>query len=217
MGGIERPRPASASNQSALASLKEGFQVVGRSPVLLAIILVTCLMNLLFIGPVAVGIPALAATRFPQGAAALGAVVSALGAGSLIGAVLSGALRPQKVGFAALGAAVVAGLGLASLGLVTNLPLAAAIGLLIGIGLGYANVLLISSLQKQISPELRGRVMSLMLLGSMGASPLSNAVAGAVVDLNVQGLFIGAGLVMAGLAVMALCLPQVRRLCMALG
>ena len=83
--------------------------------------------------------------------------------------------------------------------------------------MGYSNVLLISSLQKQISPELRGRVMSLMLLGSMGASPLSNAAAGALVDLNAQGMFIGAGLVMAGLGLAALCLPQVRRLCVKLG
>jgi len=122
MRGSARSRSAAASSQSALAALKEGLRVVGASPVLLGIIVATCLMNLLFIGPIAVGIPALAATRFPQGAAALGAIISALGAGSLIGAALSGALRPRQVGFAALGTAVVAGLGLASLGLVSTCP-----------------------------------------------------------------------------------------------
>jgi MFS family permease len=101
---------------------------------------------------------------------------------------------------------------MACLGLVSNLVLAALVVLGIGIGVGYTNVLLISSLQKRTAPELRGRVMSLVLLGSMGASPLSNALAGAVVDINVQGLFLGVGILLTALGLIALSLPRVRKL-----
>jgi MFS family permease len=205
-------RSAAAQKQSSLALLKEGLAVVAKDPLMLSIILVTCLVNLLFVGPLAVGIPALAATRFTQGAAALGSIISAFGAGSLIGAALSGSLRPRKAGLVTLGTIVVAGLGMVGLGLVSNLALAALVALGIGVGVGYTNVLLISSLQKNIAPELRGRVMSLMLMGSMGASPISNALAGAVVDFNVQGLFLGVGFLLAALGLVALCLPWIRKI-----
>jgi MFS family permease len=209
-------RPAATKKQSSLDSLKEGLVVVAKDPLILTMILVTCLVNLLFGGPLAVGIPALAATRFQQGAAALGAIISALGAGSLVGAGLSGVLRPRKVGLVTLATIVVAGLGMACLGLVSNLAQAALVALGIGIGIGYTNVLLISSLQKRIAPEMRGRVMSLVLLGSMGATPLSNALAGVIVDINVQGLFLGVGILLAALGLIALSLPRMRKMTEAL-
>jgi len=73
--------------------------------------------------------PALAATRFTQGATALGVIISAFGAGSLIGAALSGLLRTRKVGLATLLTIVLIGNGIASLGLVSNLALASLIAL----------------------------------------------------------------------------------------
>jgi MFS family permease len=217
MQGMVKARSGAASHSSTLNLLKEALRVVAGDPVLIGIILVTCLVNLLFAGPLAVGIPALAATRFSEGAAALGVIVSALGAGSLAGAGLSGALHPRRVGLAALVTILAAGLGLAGLGLASNLALAAVITLATGIGIGYTNVLLISSLQKRISPELRGRVMSLMLMGSMGATPLSNALAGVLVDINLQLLFLGVGLLLVALGLIVLSLPYARRICYQLG
>ena len=198
--------------QSSLDSLKEGLVVAVKDPLILGITLVTCTVSLFFTGVLGVGIPALAATRFTQGATALGVIISAFGAGSLIGAALSGLMRTRKVGLATLLTIVLIGNGIASLGLVSNLALASLIALLTGVGVGFTNVILISSLQKRIAPELRGRVMSLVLLGSMGAGPLSNALAGAVVDVNVQVLFIGVGLLLAAFGLIALSIPWVRKM-----
>ena len=78
--------------------------------------------------------------------------------------------------------------------------------------MGYTNVLLISSLQKRIAPEMRGRVLSLVLLGSMGATPLSNALAGIIVDINVRVLFLGVGMLLAAFGLITLSLPRVRKM-----
>jgi MFS family permease len=204
--------PKKNQQQSSLDSLKEGLVVVVKDPLILGVTLVTCTVSLFFTGVLGVGIPALAATRFTQGAAALGVIISAFGAGSLIGAALSGILRTKKVGLVTLLTIVIIGAGIANLGLVSNLTLASLIALMTGIGVGFTNVILISSLQKRITPELRGRVMSLVLLGSMGAGPLSNAMAGAVVDVNVQVLFIGVGLLLAAFGLIALSIPWVRKM-----
>ena len=50
--------------------------------------------NFLLIGPLMVGIPVLAQTRFTQGAAAFGLLISAYGLGNLGGMVAAGSRRP---------------------------------------------------------------------------------------------------------------------------
>ena len=54
--------------------------------------------------------------------------------------------------------------------------------------------------------------MRLVLLGSMGASPLPNALAGVVVDVNVQVLFICVGLLLAAFDLIALYFPWIRKM-----
>jgi hypothetical protein len=48
-----------------------------------------------------------------------------------------------------------------------------------------------------------GRVMSLLGLAAVGLMPLSNAVAGALADVNLTVLFVAAGLLMILTSVMA--------------
>ena len=55
--------------------------------------------------------------------------------------------------------------------------------------------------------------MRLVLLGSMDASPLPNALAGVVVDVNVQVLFIGVALLLAAFDLIALYnIPWIRKM-----
>ena len=59
----------------------------------------------------------------------------------------------------------------------------AAIGIafLIGISLGFSNLLTITWIQRRIPGTLMGRVMSVMMVGSLGLVPISMLVAGLVV------------------------------------
>ena len=54
--------------------------------------------------------------------------------------------------------------------------------------IGFTNVQYISWLQRRVPEELRGRVMSLVMLASIGLAPVSLAAAGALVDLGAATL-----------------------------
>ena len=63
-----------------------------------------------------------------------------------------------------------------------------------GVLVGFINVQAIAWLQTRIPDELRGRIMSLVTLGSVGLAPVSLAIAGALVDVGaVTLMFVVAG------------------------
>jgi hypothetical protein len=72
-----------------------------------------------------------------------------------------------------------------------------------GLCIGYVNIVAISWLQARTAPEMMGRVMSIVMLVGFGISPLSMAVAGALIDLDSAALFLGAGALVVGATVVA--------------
>jgi hypothetical protein len=64
-----------------------------------------------------------------------------------------------------------------------------------GLGGGFLNVRTIAWLQARVEPSMVGRVMSLVMLGSVGLAPLSYAVAGVLVDVHATLMFIVAGVI----------------------
>jgi MFS family permease len=76
------------------------------------------------------------------------------------------------------------GVALGLIGVAPNIPVAFTMLAAIGIGAGFVNVHFISWLQGRTAEEMRGRVMSMVMLGSIGLAPVSYAVAGAIVDLG---------------------------------
>ena len=95
-----------------------------------------------------------------------------------------------------MGIAAVLGICLALIGLAPSLPVALAIIGVMGVLIGFINVQAIAWLQSRIPEDLRGRVMSLVTLGSVGLAPVSLAIAGALVDLGAVTLtFVAAGVI----------------------
>ncbi len=72
-----------------------------------------------------------------------------------------------------------------------------------GLMVGFVNIVAISWLQARIAQDMLGRVMSLAMLMGFGITPLSLGVAGALLDVNATLLFVGAGLLVVGVAVAA--------------
>ncbi len=68
-----------------------------------------------------------------------------------------------------------------------------AVLLLVGAGVGYLNVSIISWTQARTEPHLLGRTMSFLMLGSVVAAPLSLALAGLLVDVSATAMFVLAG------------------------
>jgi len=87
---------------------------------------------------------------------------------------------------------------------------AAAAGLLMGIANGYANIMLITWLQQKVVPEMIGRVMSLVMFAAIGLNPVSNALAGMLIGLNITVLLVCAGLLMTTFTLSAAFSPAVR-------
>lgn len=192
-GGRTAAAPAS-EKQNVLAAIGEGLRLVWSDPILRTMILLTAAINFFFTGPMGVGIPVLA-NRLPEGAAALGAMLSAFGGGALLGAILAGTLPPpRRLGIVIMSMIGIAGIGLGLFSLVNSLLVAVIVAAGMGAAIGFTNVSSISWLQKRIPPEKMGRVMSLVMLGSFGLGPISNFVAGLLVDHHLTLMFGVAGL-----------------------
>ena len=151
---------------------------------------------MLVVGPFEVGLPMIAYTRLAEGAAAYGTLMSAMGGGALLGMAAAAMLpspRPAIMGPAIMSILALTGLGLAALTLVDSTPVAFALTATMGTTSGYGNLVLITWAQKRIPRALMGRVISLIMLGSMGLIPVSEVVAGAAVQISLSGMLIVAG------------------------
>jgi Transmembrane secretion effector len=145
-------------------------------------------------GALGVGIPTLAHGRFAAGAAGLGILFGAWGVGATVGALGAGFVAPpRRFGWLIVLLCVWLGVGISVVGLLPSLMPAALLMGLSGVGTGVVNTYGISWLQRRTDPAMQGRVMSLVMLASMGLTPVSYAVSGAIADVNPTLLFLLAG------------------------
>ena len=202
-GGRRHADPAADGDRpGVLATIAAGVRAAWADPPVRAMVLLTAAFNFAFTGPISVGLAFLADHRFDGGSAAFGLLFSAFGGGAVIGAIAAGSTRPRRLGAIVMGVAVVLGIGLALIGLAPNLPVALAIIGVMGVLIGFINVQAIAWLQSRIPDDLRGRVMSLVTLGSVGLAPVSLAIAGALVDLGAVTLtFLAAGAIVIAAAI----------------
>lgn len=200
---------------SMVEAIREGIRFLWDSPGLRAVVLISLTGNLLIVGPFEVGMPVIAYARLPEGAAAFGLIMSAFGGGSLVGLAAGAMLpapRPERFALLVMGTLSIAGLGVAALAPVHSTIVAVAVIAVSGVALGYGNLLGLSWAQARIPPNLMGRVMSLLLLGSVGLVPISELIAGAAVQVSLEGLLLVAGVGMALFALGSLLSPTVRNL-----
>lgn len=199
LAGLRVPALARASTAAApnvLADLLEGLRFVGRDATLQAVFGVAALGTLLTAGPIAIGLPVLAQTRFAEGAAAYGLLMSASALGMLLGTVLAGVLpqpRAARLGMTLVSVYAAQGLGVAALPWASATAPAAALALGVGVCNGYVMILFTSWFQRRTPAALLGRVMSLLNVAVLGLAPVSTAAAGALSGLGVTALLAGAG------------------------
>jgi MFS family permease len=185
----------SAGGEGLLSTIGVGLRYVWADPAVRALVLIAAAFNFAFTGPLSVGIPYMAVHRFDGGPAAFGILFAGFGAGALLGALAAGAIpRVPRLGSVVLGVGVALGVAMGSLGVAPTVPLALGMLAAMGLGVGFINVHLVSWLQARTPEEMRGRVMSTVMLSSVGLAPISFAVAGAIVDFGaISWLFIAAG------------------------
>jgi hypothetical protein len=207
-------RPAHAeAHGSVIKDIREGIGFVLKMPAVRVMVLLSMAANMLIVGPLEVGLPIVAYNRLPEGAAAFGLITAAFGGGSLLGMAGATLLPPlPKAHFGSILLALfsLTGVCLALIALIGTTPIMLLDAVIAGAILGYTNISYITWIQRRIPRNLMGRVMSLMMFGSVALIPLSMAVSGALVKISLEAVLMGGGLGMAALALLGLLSRSVR-------
>lgn len=189
-------RAAGDEEAGMLRSIRQGFAFVWNDKSLRASFFLVAAMNFFTLGPVTIGVPVLANTRFPEGVAAFGIIVSGFGGGALLGAILAGVLPAapeRRLGPTLTRVASLLGIAVLLLGFAPSTAVAASITTVMGMGVGYVSVLMVTWFQRRTPKDMLGRAMSLLMFASAGLLPFSMAISGAVVEFSTTGVFVGAG------------------------
>jgi len=168
-----REPPAPSRERGAV---RAGLRYVRRTPALavpLALMALVGTFGLNF----QVILPLLARFSFDGGASTYAALVAAMGVGSVIGALLTGAhgrTDARLIAGAALGFGVLALLAAAMPSILLEIPVLALLG---AAAVTFAAAIN-SSLQLAVEPEMRGRVMALYSIVFLGSTPIGGPLAG---------------------------------------
>ena len=160
--------------------LIEGFSYVRNRPRVSSLLMLSA-VNSLFGAPYFAMVPVYARDIFHLGATGLAVMTGTAGAGAFGGALLVAYLGDsRRKGWFVLGGAIVFGICIAAFALTTSLTLS----LIFLFGLGFAVVVSVANtntlLQKLVTDEMRGRVMSMFIMSFMGAMPIGNILAGSL-------------------------------------
>jgi MFS family permease len=170
---------AATSDAAAVPTL---WQVIRAERVLRLIFAITLVANLTSGAEAEVALPALAHGPFHGGAVGYGVLLASLGAGALVGTILAGQppsfQRPAVIGSCGFIAESAFTAAVPYLG-----GTAPAAVMLAGFGLlnGFSNVLTITAFQRWARPQMLGRLMGFLMLGSLGIFPVSVLLGGVVV------------------------------------
>lgn len=159
--------------------LVEGFRYVSKRPRVFSLLLLSA-VNSLFGAPYFAMVPIFARNIFHLNETGLAWMLSTAGSGALCGALLVAYLGDfRRKGWLVLGGAMAFGVSVAMFALSTRLVLS----LTFLFALGFALVVSVATtntlLQKLVTDQMRGRVMSMFVLSFMGTMPIGNIAAGA--------------------------------------
>jgi predicted MFS family arabinose efflux permease len=181
---IRQPVLSRTPVQSPLSGFMEGVRHARQDGFTWTVILSAFAMAAGFAITFAIGLPALAKLEFGDGSRALGIMIGAAGAGSLLGASAVGALaRVPRQGVVVFGAIALVGLCFALTGLMPDVWGAAVTMFFSGLFHAAAGITIFTLLQMRSAPEVRGRILALFFLAVFGLEPLWLGTGGLIGDL----------------------------------
>jgi len=192
------PPKSQTARKAMLHSIVEGIAYVGKDVPLRSLMLLVTILNFCIAGPVSIGLAYLSKTRFGS-PAEYGIAISAVAAGSLLGALLAGVWKIRQRGMMILLVSLALGVCLGSIGLLGKVWSIASVLLIMGAAAGMVNIHIGAWIMQRIDVTVRGRVASVLMLASFGITPISLAVAGFLVAWSLKLMFLLAG----GLMVLA--------------
>lgn len=160
--------------------LLEGFSYVRRRPRVFSLLSISAVTSL-FGAPYLTLIPVFARDIFRLSETGLALMMGAAGAGAFFGALTVAYLGDfKRKGWSVLGGTIAFGLCLIGFALSPHIILS--VVLLVGVGFAIVTAIAVTNtlLQKLVTDEMRGRVMSMFILSFIGTMPIGNLAAGAL-------------------------------------
>jgi MFS family permease len=173
------------------------FRFLATSRIVQLTLVIVLFSNLAFDAMAEVALPVFSRDYLGTGAQGFGIMLSAFGAGAVVGGLLTDALfKVPRRGLVALGLGVVQGIALALVPLLGG-GLAGASVLLAasGVTIGVLNAFYMTHLQRRVPAQMLGRTMGALTMCTFGAQPVSVLAAGLVIATIGPGpIFVAAGL-----------------------
>ena len=180
-----RPKHQSNSNvrlmrdrQTLWRDLIDGLRYVRTRPRVSSLLLLSA-VNSLFGAPYFTMVPIYARDIFHLGETGLALMMGTAGGGAFFGALLVAYLGDfRRKGWFVLGGAIVFGISIIGFALSSQLALSLLFLFTLGFALVVSVAITNTLLQKLVTDEMRGRVMSMFILSFMGTMPIGNILAG---------------------------------------
>jgi predicted MFS family arabinose efflux permease len=201
-GAVQGGEVYSATHASPAPDRITVWRLLARERVLQLILAVLVGANFAVTACFEVALPVLSHARFGPGG--YGTIMACFGAASVAGTLTAaragGLSKPAVVSASVF---LIAALAVASVPAARGLPGAAAAMFVFGLVAGFGNVIFVTLIQRWAPPAMLGRVMGVVMLGSLGSFPLATAVAGMLArDLGPSPVFVLSGTLLA-LAILA--------------
>ena len=175
--------PGRSGKKNVMEDIKEGLLYIKNNTIVLNVLMLMLMVSLFAIN-FNVVVPVYAKYVFHNNPEIFGFLMSSLGVGSIVGAILV-ALRsgrsPNPV-FLILGAVILSGFQMV-MAFVTGLYTAMFVLFLIGFGSIIFTALSNTTIQLNTPDELKGRAMSVYSLVFMGVTPIGNLFIGGIADV----------------------------------
>jgi MFS family permease len=197
-----------------IQDLVEGFRYVGHRPRVSMLLMISAVTSL-FGAPYISMTPVFARDVFHLGAAGLALLMGTAGAGALFGALFLAYLGDfRHKGWFVLGGDFAFAVCLICFSLSTHIVVSLIFLFALGFGIVCSVAVSNTLLQKLVTDDMRGRVMSMFMLSFIGAMPIGNLIAGAASHrFGVQHTLATGGLIIAiFVAILTLRSPRLREL-----
>jgi MFS family permease len=168
------------SEKKIMTEFIEGFGYLKKTPDIGLIVLMLAIISLLVL-PYNTVLPVFAKVIFKGNASTFGYITSFVGVGAVTGTIFLASRKPgthlKKILFAGT---IIMGVGLICFSQVKNFPLAMFFATLVGFGAVAQFTVSNIVVQSESAPQMRGRVISILLMAIFGMMPLGSVLVGAV-------------------------------------
>lgn len=208
-----RPAAPTRDGSSLLAEIREGWSYTFSVPWLWITIFGFALINAAVFGPILIGLPILVVDELRADQSVYGFLVAAMGAGEVLGAVVTAQVRRGRNGTVMYLYVLLEGVAVALFATLAPIPVLLLLAGVVGYCVMGFTILWESALQQHVPRELLGRVTSIDYFGAILIGPITPIVAALlVVAIGPAMLFLWGGLTASALCLAAIALPSIRQL-----